>query len=126
MPEPIAKDLARAATKFSEWRDRRKLGTRIPDALWDLATRLASTHGVVRTSKVLGLDYNALKRRSVAVTQESGPATEFVELTPVDSKSCGECVVEFEDGTGCCLRVRLKGCDPPDLIALGRSFWTGE
>jgi len=42
-----------------------------------------------------------------------------------------ECVVEFEDGAGARLRVHLRGSDAPDLVAcglvaLGRSFWSGE
>jgi hypothetical protein len=42
-----------------------------------------------------------------------------------------ECVVEFEDGAGARLRVHLRGSDVPDLVAcglvaLGRSFWSGE
>ncbi len=38
----------------------------------------------------------------------------------------GKCVVEFEDGPGAILRVHLRGSDVPDLVALGRSFWSGE
>jgi hypothetical protein len=34
-----------------------------------------------------------------------------------------ECVIEFEDAAGARMRVQLKGQNPPDLLALSRSFW---
>lgn len=42
----------------------------------------------------------------------------FVELAPTLLPDSGECVVEFEDGSGAHMRVHLRGCDVPDLVAL--------
>jgi hypothetical protein len=46
-------DLVRARNQFQAWRGRRKAGEPIPQALWDLAVRLAIVHGVSRTATVL-------------------------------------------------------------------------
>jgi len=50
----------------------------------------------------------------------------FIELSTPSQGVSGECVVEFADGTGASLRIHLSGCQTPDLVALGRSFWSGE
>mgnify|MGYP001566473275 CR=1 FL=1 len=117
--------LRRAQDRFEAWRRTRERGTRIPMKLWDLAVGLARQHGVSRTASVLKLDYHALKNR---VQVKSSPATDasaaFVEIAPPVMPVSGECMIEFEDGAGACLRVRLRGCDVPDLVALGRSFWS--
>ena len=56
-------------------------------------------------------------RRSIDV---SGPT--FVELPPA-WPSGGECVVEWADGEGATMRIRLSGGATADLAGLGRSFW---
>ena len=50
----------------------------------------------------------------------------FIELSTPSQGVSGECVVEFADGTGASLRIHLSGCQTPDLVALGRSFCSGE
>ena len=45
---PLAADLERARSRFRAWRGRRKIGERIPEALWALAVQLANVHGVSR------------------------------------------------------------------------------
>jgi hypothetical protein len=50
----------------------------------------------------------------------------FVELSPPPMTAAGECVIEFEDGAGASMRIHLRGCEVPDVVALGRSFWSGE
>jgi len=123
----IPAPLARGRDRFDLWRRTRKAGTRIPNKLWSLAVKLADGHGLNRTASVLGLDYYALTRRVAARKSDSTsvpPA--FIELSPPRLGATGECVVEFEDGAGASMRVHLRGCDVPDLVALGRSFWSGE
>ena len=39
--------------RFERWRRRRKVGTRIPDALWSAAVEMGGAYGVHRTAKVL-------------------------------------------------------------------------
>ena len=108
--------------------------------------KLADGHGLSRTASVLGLDYYSLKKRVAAgnsgvtsvpsefvegsVSSDSASARPaFIELSSLQVPSpgaSGECVVEFADGTGASLRIHLSGCQTPDLVALGRSFWSGE
>ncbi len=122
----VPASLARGRDRFDAWRQVRKVRTRIPDELWNLAVKLAIAHGVDRTASVLKLDYYSLKKRvevrSVAATSAT-PA--FVEFSP-PRVTTGEYVVEFEDGAGATMRIHLRGGDAPDLVALGRSFWSGE
>ncbi len=123
----IPAPLARGRDRLEVWRRTRKVGTRIPKQLWSLAVKLVDGHGLNRTASVLGLDYYSLKKRVEARKADSmsvPPA--FIELSPPSLGASGECVVEFEDGAGASIRVHLRGCDVPDLVALGRSFWSGE
>ena len=121
----IPASLARGQDRFEAWRGARAVRTRIPDQLWKLAVKLAVAHGLNRTAKTLKLDYYSLKRRVEAKRDTTAAAPAFVELAPPMTAS-GECIVEFEDGTGASMRIHLRGCDVPDLVALSRSFWSGE
>jgi hypothetical protein len=116
-------DLVRGRSRFQAWRGQRKPGDRIPQALWELAVRLAKTHGVSHTSALLRLDYYRLKKQAEAVTSEpqaSRPA--FVELTPSVTVA-RECRFELDNGSGATMRVHLVGYDAADVEALSRSFW---
>ena len=123
----IPKALARGRDRFEAWRRSRKFGARIPDRLWSLAVKLAEAHGVSRTASALMLDYHALKNRVAGKNCNSRSVVPtFIELTPSPSAPSTECVVEFEDGSGARMRVHVRGGHVPDLVALGRSFWSGE
>ena len=123
----ISGSLARGRDRFEAWRRDRKVGARIPDQLWALAVKLADGHGLSRTASTLKLDYHTLKKRVGAKTSDSSSVPgAFIELSRPSLAPSGECVVEFEDGSGASMRVHLRGCDVPDLVALGRSFWSGE
>ena len=123
----IPGSLARGRDRFEAWRRTRNVGARIPDKLWSLAVKLADAHGLSRTASTLKLDYHALKKRVTSSNSDSSSVSPaFVELSPPSLTGSGEYVVEFEDGSGARLRVHLRGCDAPDLVALGRSFWSGE
>jgi hypothetical protein len=116
-------DLLGGQRRFRAWRERRKLGCRIPQSLWAMAIRLAESHGVSRTSTALGLDYYGLKKRAegaAAPPQPSGPA--FLELTP-PVLVAKQCRLELDNGSGATMRVQLVGYDVADLEALSRSFW---
>ncbi|MBA3417020.1 MAG: hypothetical protein H0U10_17505 [Chloroflexia bacterium] len=116
-------DLVRARNRFQVWRGQRKAGDRIPQALWEMATRLAKAHGVSRTATALGLDYYRLKKLAEVAAAEpraSGPA--FVELTsPLTAAK--QCRVELDNGSGATMRVQLVGYDAADVEALSRGFW---
>ena len=122
----IPTPLARGRARFESWRRARAVGTRIPERLWTLAVKLAKAYGLNRTASALRLDYYTLKRRVESTNSSARSATPaFVELSsPVATPR--ECVIEFEDHSGATMRVHLQGCEVPDLVALGRSFWSGE
>ncbi|MCH7725712.1 MAG: hypothetical protein IH991_04420 [Planctomycetes bacterium] len=123
----IPTPLARGRDRFEVWRRTRKVGARIPDKLWSLAVKLVDAHGLNRTASVLRLDYYSLKKRVEARNSVSTPVPRaFIELASPSLAASGECVVEFEDGSGASIRVHLRGCDSPDLVALGRIFWSSE
>jgi hypothetical protein len=117
-------DLVRGQRRFQAWREQRKPGDPIPQALWAMAIRLAKAHGVSRTAAVLHLDYYRLKNRAAAAPasepQPSGSA--FVELSP-PALVAKRCQFEFDNGSGATLRVQLVGYDAADVEALSRSFW---
>lgn len=123
----IPRSLVRGRDRFAAWRRTRKPGARIPGQLWSVAVKLADAHGLSRTASMLKLDYNALKKRVAAKNSDGHAApTAFIELSPPSPAATGECVIEFEDGFGASMRVHLRGCDAPDLVALGRNFWNGQ
>jgi hypothetical protein len=120
--EQLPPDLARGRSRFQSWRVTRKAGSRIPPALWELAVRLAKSHGVSRTATVLGLDYYSLQKRAKAAdtpAQPGGPA--FVELAP-PVMVAKQCRFELDNGSGATIRVQLVGYDAADIEALARGF----
>lgn len=117
--------LARARERFESWRRGRSRGTRIPEALWELATKLAAEYGVSRTSMTLRVDYYALQERVESRQQAASSTEAFVELSPPAVYGGGECTIELTDGKGASLRIQLKNQATPDLIALSRSFCQG-
>ena len=119
--------LEKVRTRFEVFRKGRKPGSRIPDALWSAAVKVAGHYGINRTAKALGLDYYSLKKRveaeSAAPCVQPVPSTAtFLELAPLAQSGPGECTVELEDSHGTKLRIHMKGFAAPDLAALSRSF----
>jgi hypothetical protein len=116
----VAADLARGRDRFTAWRRTKKRKSRIPESLWELAVKLADTHGLHRTARTLNLDYYSLKKR-VELGEEHGEGNpSFIELPPALAP-VQECVIEFEDGE-VSLRVHLKGYNATDVAAVGRSM----
>ena len=124
--EPLPPDLARWRSRFRSWRGTRKSGSRIPPALWELAVRLARSHGVSRAATALGLDYYSVQKRAeAAATPPRSDRPAFVELTsPVMVTK--QCRFELDNGSGATMRVELVGYDAADVEALSRSFWNAR
>jgi hypothetical protein len=146
--------LSRAAVRFADWRRTRVPGTRIPipKSLWASAVKLARHFGVSRTATVLRLNYQDLRKRvgaaspwaavvvkhrrrtrrraSAASRSRRTPAPSslpaFVEWPTPTLTTAGECVIELEHATGSRMRMHLKGCHAPDLVALSGSFWNSR
>jgi hypothetical protein len=127
-PSALPASLARARSRFAQWRSSRARQTeRIPAALWKAAARCAARFGVHPTARALGLDYAALKRQmtSAAIPARTA-ASSFVELLPSVRSSQPECVVELESKAGTKLRIELRGSAIPDLVELARRFGREE
>src|SRR5262245_54738920 len=122
----LPEDLRRARSQFQTWRKQRQPGRRIPPALWALAVRLVSTHGLSRTASALGLDYYSLTKQVAAA---AGPARAnapaFVEV-PAPFVVGKQALVELNNGAGATLRVQLVGYDAADLEALVHRFWNAR
>jgi hypothetical protein len=116
----IPAELERGRDRFAAWRRTRRPKTRIPESLWELAVRLAATHGLNCTARALKLDYYSLKKRVEAGAHHEQNASAFLELPPVPA-SVQECVIECEDGA-VRLRVHLKGYSAAEIATVGRSF----
>ena len=117
---PVA--LEKVRRRLERWRRTRTYRrSPIPAALWSAAVAVARQHGLYTTSRVLRLDYTALKKRMPAAGEPASPA--FIELTPAMG-TCG-CVIEIESPCGGTMRVRVNGVALPDLVALTRVVWSG-
>lgn len=117
----LAADLTKARDRLAAWRRTKEPRSRIPEALWEMAIRLAVKHGVHRTARTLKLDYYSLKKRVGAA--EGWPAkndSAFVEL-PAVVAPVPECVIELADSGGT-LRVHLKGYHAADIAVVGRGL----
>jgi len=121
---------------FARWRSEHGRGSRIPADLWREAAGLAADHGVHPISKLLRLNYYALKERVDAVAPTTGssaskrqmtrrPAT-FVEIPMSPAPAPAPLEVEVESPSGWKMRVRapaagsLEGLDLVRMVgALG-------
>ena len=126
---PETSQVERARKKFGTWRRSRKVVSRIPDDLWELAVGAAREVGVNQAARALGLEYYALKKRLVASTDDpaSEPIGNFVEF---DSSAAPpfftEWAVEMENGSGARMRVAARSASGPDVVGLCRVFWGEE
>jgi len=118
--------------RFASWRNARVKGERIPKPLWKAAAKLALDFGIHQTARLLKLDYYSLKKHVDAQpasrknTSRTSSQTTFIELPPPPLTVVNECTIELEDASGASLRMHLKGSDFPDVLALGRSFWSAD
>jgi hypothetical protein len=120
---PLPPDLLAAACHTARLRKARPGGP-IPAPIRVVATHLASVYGPGVTARALGVDRSELfgrrRERSSPKAATTSPVT-FVELTP--GGLAPEVAVEFEDGRGAKLRVRVPGGSVERLVGLflGRS-----
>jgi hypothetical protein len=102
------------------WRQEPARTRRIPEPLWAAAVEVAREHGVAATSRELGLDYYALKKR---VESSRRPLGGFVEVAWPEMSPAAESVLELEDGHGARLRVELRGAAAAAVAAVARALW---
>lgn len=129
-PPDVPAEIEELHRQVEQWRRTRRHREPMPTPLWRLAARLARQHSVARVSRVVRLDYYALKERvdlpnrDRIAEPEKRPA--FVELALPLSAPVPECVVELEHPRGGRMRIHVKGGTAPDLAALSCSFWSAQ
>jgi hypothetical protein len=71
-----------ARRRFVAWRRSRKVVSRIPEHLWELAVEAAREVGVNQAARSLGLEYYSLKKRMVCSVDDSvqKPRESFIEF----------------------------------------------
>ena len=121
--------LAQLAARIEAWRNDPKKPKRMPEALWIAAAELSKDSSVSHISKVLRLDYNALKKRVHPQIKKNIPAVKaqpsfnFIELDIEKTSSIPECTIEMEKGNGAKMKICLRGRADLDLYELSRAFW---
>jgi hypothetical protein len=115
---------------FKRWREARKRGARIPNALWACAVGLVGRYGVERIAQQLRVDERRLRkhaRRAGGVAPSGKGEPPFIELlsgsTPPARTGNAECVVELENARGGKMRVELSGQGLGGLASLCDAFW---
>ncbi len=97
--------------RFVSWRSGKPHARApIPQQLWDAAVRATRAHSVAHVSRVLGLDYSALKRRARVSDSEVAMAqsqSAFVRLEATHRFSDTGCVIELEKVSGAKMVIRL-------------------
>ena len=124
----IRPTMERARRRFERWRKTRPPFSPIPQALWALAVKVASQHGVSKTAQALRLSYNALKKRldsaGGSVHDPQLPAR-FVEIVAPPSSSA-PCLIEMENAQGAKMKIHLARPEAVDWVALSRGLWGRE
>ncbi|MCP5044591.1 MAG: hypothetical protein GY944_26480 [bacterium] len=116
----------------------------MPEPLWSAAVALAREHGVYRISRDLSVTYETLKSRLTKAsmakperkkgkrrrgTSSPPSAATFVELKaapviPPPVASCGNVVIEIDDGNGAKMRIQFDAAagEHLDVGALVTAF----
>lgn len=107
--------------ELAAWRRTHHAPSRIPEAIWARAVRLAAQEGVGTVARVLRLNYAQLKRRMETSPSAEAPPT-FIELLPPVAANIGECAVEVESHRGTRVRIVMKNVPPACLTSILRDF----
>jgi hypothetical protein len=122
-----AQNLEQVERRFKRWRERRKRGERIPQALWAAAVGLAREYGLERIAQQLQLNDERLKKRLEDADDSAGATdgeAKFVELIAPATVGLCECMVELENARGAKMKIQLKGGALAGLATLSSGFWS--
>ena len=119
-------ELVRLRQRLDEYRRDSQPGTALPGWAWAAAGRLARRHGVHRSSRVLGLEYNKLKRLSgAAAADQSGQARtsrrrrpsspQFVDLSGAVAVG-GDCRLVLDGPGGQRLSVQMPAGAATEVV----------
>jgi len=122
---PVGMEQARR--RLARWRETRKVGSPMPESLWAVAVRLTRQHGVYRTARALGLEYNKLKRlaQSAGDTRKALPSPAFMELIAPQPTGVSECWIELEGPRGGRMKIELPIASAELVVGLCRVVWSG-
>jgi len=127
--EALPTHVGQVRNRIEHWRKTRSRRTGpMPEDLWREAAELASTHGVYRISRALGVSYESLRRRVEEVgeaVQARRPEVDgFVELSmgQLVGREERRAVVEVSSGDGARMVIELSGYEV-DVQGLAESFF---
>ncbi len=113
-PRGSAGRMQQVRARIERWRQTRAKRSPMPEALWDAAVELAGSEGLYAVARGLQVNYQSLKARVADASVTSRRATArpqgFVELSaplPLGAPPPVGPVVEFSDGQGAKLTIRL-------------------
>ena len=128
-----AREVSRMRRRLDEWRKSNAPGTALPRRLWASAGRLARRHGIHRTARALGLEYNKLKRMSggeVAAVGAGGRgragqrAVKFIEFTGALPLSASGCRLVLQGPGGERLQLEMTASAAAEVVLqLCRCGW---
>ena len=132
-----ARDLARMRQWLDDWRGSHKRGVAFPPKLWAAAGRVARRHGVFRTARALGLEYNKLKGMSGVIARAPVPGkakarsipkpVKFIELTGALPVSPSGCRLSLQDANGQRLQLEMVPSAATEMVLqLCRSGWSAS
>ena len=86
---------------------------------------MARIHGVSRVSRLLRVQYYALRDRAKAAPVATPkPASDpFIEIPLTTPTAPAACVVELEDRSGSKMTLRLAPTNGVDALVLVEAFW---
>ena len=119
-------DLMRLRQRLDKYRRDSQPGKALPGWAWAAAGRLGRRHGVHRSSRMLGLEYNKLKRLSgAAAADRSGqartsgprrpPSPQFVDLSGALTVG-GDCRLVLEGPSGQRLSVQMPAGAATEVV----------
>lgn len=137
--EVYREDIEQVRRRFAEYRAVHAVRSRLPEALWAAAAKLARRDGIQATARALDVDRPSLRkwtdrlepnhsatvgkppiqRRSKKNTE---PPPAFLELLAQTTGAATSCLMEVESPRGGKLRLDLKTIRPSELAEWIRLF----
>jgi len=110
--------------RIERWRRTRERRTAMPADLWTEAVALARSGRPYAVARVLGLNFDGLRRRMAEAAASAPPPGAFVELSGAQilGASVPGAVVELSDGDGVRLTVRLVAGAEVDVARVVAAF----
>ena len=126
LPQPLSQECVELREQLETWRRTRQKRRRVPEAVWESATRMAKEFGINRIAKEFRLSYSTLKKRINGTSGKNGngsrDALAFVEVEMSPASETGGIVVDLVKRSGTRMRIELASGHVDDLMAMVRTF----